>query len=258
MSKNAIFDGYDFAANGLTITKLDMYTRAPKDLQLEDLADEDGAVLVSSRYKPKPITIEGVINNKADEATLEAAMDDMIANLSGEKRVLDIPHAGSTRRFIATAGDLIISRERSGATTAGFSIVFTVPEGFGSDTGTTTLASQTITTAQQNVSISIGGSFKAQPDITFTVTSVSGGSPSKAVRITNPTTTQGITITRNWAAGDVVVLNSRNRTVYVNNVQIYSTGAFPIWDKGSGILAWSDDFSARSVNLLATYTRRWS
>lgn len=257
-AKNAIFDDYDYAANNLTIHQLDMYSRTPKSLQLEGLATEDGAVQVTSRYDAKPITIEGTFRPRETGADLEDDIDAFILAHQGDERVLDIPHGSSTRRFIASAQNVIISRERGAASMASFSVEFIVPEGFGSDTTSLELLNTTVTTQSADLAMTVGGNYKAQPDITLTVNSVTGGDPSKAIRLDNPGTTEGLTITSNWAAGDVLVLNSRDRKVYLNNEQIYAVGAFPSWKPGLQQLAYSDDFTTRDVDIVATYTRRWS
>lgn len=255
-AKNAIFDGWDLAAHGMKISMVDMHSRA-KNVQLEGRAVEDGLVQVMSRYSGKPVVIEGRFDPRATVDDLETAIDEFMLAMSGDERILDIEHGGSTRRFIATAQNTGIIRERGAATIAGFSVEFVAPDGYGSDTASQTLLSATQTTATTDHAITVGGSYKAQPDIMVTINSLTGGDPQKSISLTNTNTTEGITVTRNWAAGDVLLLNAADRSVYVNNTQIFARGAFPSWPAGTQYITYSDDFSARNVSILATYTRRW-
>lgn len=257
-AKNATFDGYDFAANGLTITELDMYSRAPKRIQLEDLAVEDGAVQVSTRYGAKPISITGSFRPRATTEQLESDIRMFIMAMIGDERALDIPDAGDTIRFIATAEAPLIKRYRGGATTAEFNVTFIVPSSYGSDLTPLTLISQTFNAQSIDIPMLVGGSYKAQPDITLTINTVTGGGPNKTLNLFNPATTEGLIITRNWVAGDSLTFNARDRQVYLNNTQIFARGAFPSWQPGNQVLSYFDDFSTRNVTLLVTYTRHWS
>ncbi|WP_437440989.1 phage distal tail protein [Rathayibacter oskolensis] len=113
-----------------------------------------------------------------------------------------------------------------------------------------------MTAANQALPITVGGTYKAQPAIRLELTTVSG-SGTRTITITNGSSLRGMSITRTWSAGDVLEIDSLNQTVYVNNIPTPFVGMFPSWEPGAGSVNYLDDFTARSANLTARYTRRW-
>ena len=93
--------------------------------------------------------------------------------------------------------------------------------------------------------------------ITLTLTSVTGGTPSKSVIISNDSTLRGITVTRDWANGDVLEIDCLNKTLYVNDTVVAYSGQFPKWTPGGSGISYLDDFTTRSATLSAVYTRRF-
>lgn len=253
---NAVFNSYDFALNGLSIHILDMYSRSPRTLQLESIAVGDGSTLVSHRYGPKPVTIEGLLK-AATSTALEAKIDEVIAALSVVGGTLDIDHAGGTRRFICSSANIAIDRENYGATVVGYSVEFMVPSGYGSDTASSSFGSGQVTTATGSIAVTVGGSYKAAPDIDITLTAVNAGGPAKAIRIGNPANGTGLSITADFITGDVISLRGEDRLVYRNGQTLYGTGIFPTWEPGVGSIEYADDFTTRTADITGTYTKRW-
>lgn len=72
--------------------------------------------------------------------------------------------------------------------------------------------------------------------------------------IGNANTGQTISITRTWNPGDVVVIDTYNKTVTVNGQAVVWTGAFPIFPPGAGGFNVSDPFTTRSINFNVTCT----
>lgn len=255
---NAVFNSFDFAANGLSIHNLDVYSSSPRRLQLEDRASGDGSVLVSSRYSAKPVTIEGLI--KAETSTeLEQRIDAVQLALSAVGGVLDIDHAGSTRRFIATAQPPVITRESYGATLAEYSVEFVVPDGYGSDTDLTQLiATTSFTTSTYDFPITVEGSYKAQPNITINLAAVTAADvPPQHITVRNPDNSSSVTIAAEFEAGDTITIDCARRRAYRNYAEVETSGNFPYWTPGAASLQYSDDLDTRSVSLSATYTRRY-
>lgn len=256
MSKNVVFGGYDFQASGLSVQDVLLYGTAARDLQLERRADADGVVQVSESYGYKSVVVEGMLHGTSSD-DLESRIDQLKRFIMRREQILDVDYAGGVRRFIATARQPVITRGPGDVTRCRYSIEFVAPAGYGEDTVTTELLNTSTTAANINFPISVGGSYEAEPDITVTISAVTGGDPMKSVRLANPETTGGVTIARNWVAGDTVVLSGRDHTIYVNNQRIYATGAFPSWEPGERGLTYSDDFASRTVQIIATHKRRW-
>ena len=240
--------------DGVTVTESDIYSAPPNDIQAAELAERDGALIVQQRYKAKRFTVEGHIQKSTVEA-LESALDAFKAALSIKNQALDIDYAGGVRRYLASAENIILAR--SAPTSVGFSVEFLSPDGMGWDVDSSELLAVTsVTNSAQSFAINVGGSYQAEPLITVTLSSVTGAT-SKTVTITNGVSLRGISITRTWTSGDVLEINSMDRTVYVNDVATDFLGQFPIWATGAGTIEYLDDFTTRSVSITASYTKRY-
>lgn len=80
---------------------------------------------------------------------------------------------------------------------------------------------------------------------------------STAVFIGNNNNGQGITVTRSWAIGDVLVIDCTKATttpVTVNGVAVAFSGAFPEFPPGAQQIGYLDNFIARNFNISVPYT----
>ncbi len=249
------YGSLDMQADGVTVTDSDVYSTPKKDVQTEKLAETDGSIIVKTTYESKIFTVNGYMQ-AVDIPTLDALIDTVKAALNLESQNFDIDYAGSTRRYIATADNIIVTRP-TGMNTCTFSVEFTCASPVGADTTTSTLLSSTaITTTTAQPAITVSGSYQAEPLILLTLTSLTGGT-SKTVTIQNGSTLRGISVTRNWANGDVLEIDSFNMQVFVNNAIVPVSGQFPRWDVGAGTISYIDNLTTRSASITATYTRRF-
>lgn len=257
MSRNAIFDGLDFAVYGLVITRVrGLHGRTRLVTQREPRASADGEVSVSHRFTGKQVVLEGFLKRDTLEE-LEQAIDDLNAVLGGPERVLDITYGSGWRRFIATADNVVIEPQ---VTVADFSFEFTAPAGYGSDLLPVALLDPvSFTTSSQSININIEGSYKAQPSITLNLTTaVSSDVPPQQVTFRNPENSSQVSVFGEFQDGDVVTIDCGNKRAYLNLSEAPTAGAFPHWESGPGVLAYSDDLDSRNGQLSGTYTRRYS
>ncbi|AZZ51433.1 phage distal tail protein [Rathayibacter festucae] len=239
----------------ITSVESDVWSPAQKNIQTETLAQSDGSVYVRDSLETKTFTVSGWIR-AATIAELDAALDALYLGLAPSQQPFEIDNGTGKRRYIATAQMPLISRAK-GQTSAGFSIAFTVPSGVGQDlTERYLIQGYPITAASQAIPIAVGGTYKTQPSLRLELTTVAG-SGTRTVTITNGTSLRGMAITRTWANGDIVEIDSLNQTVYVNSISTPFSGMFPQWGPGVGVINYLDDFTSRSANLTARYTRRW-
>lgn len=249
-----IYDGYNFLEAGLVMTLIDHLTIASRDNQIERLANRNGGVLVQSLLSTKPIHLEGYyIGTSVSDA--QAMYDTLAAVLNRQERKLTVPHAGATRSYIATPENVII-KQPDGLNRLTFSFEFVVPSGRAEDELTSTLiAETTITSSNATLPLTVGGSVLARPLITVTFTSVTGGT-NQTVTIRNARDFIGLTFTRNFVSGDVILIDSTNFAVYINGVLTQPNGRLPTWAAGPGSLYYSDTFTNRSVKISATYIKK--
>lgn len=240
--------------NGFWVTKTNVYDPPANRIQVDKIAEADGGVVVQQQFESKTFTVEGIIRKDTIEE-LETALDVFKAAMASKNQAFDIEYAGGIRRYLANTKTNVIAKQ---LTSAAYSIEFICPDGVGWSLDTTELvAPTTISSSVASTAIDVLGSYKAEPLITVYVNAVSGGT-GKKIAITNDSTLRGISVTRNWVAGDILEINSERRTLYVNNVAVDFEGQFPRWEPGAGALGYLDDFTtSRDVSITAVYTRRW-
>ena len=100
----------------------------------------------------------------------------------------------------------------------------------------------------------LGNAPEQYPVITITLTAVTGGSAA-SIFVGNNGTGQQLTITRTWSASDVLVIDTFNRTVKVNNVEVDFGGHSPLFAPGAGTLGYVDTFTTRTFTISAVYAK---
>lgn len=249
-----VFGEFDMQSSGVTVTDTNIYSAPQNRIQADALAETDGALIVKQQYQPKTFTVDGIL--RADTIALfESLLDGFKVAMSRKNQGLDIDYAGGTRRWLASYQNMVITKR--GNTSARFSVELLSPDGMGWNvTESTLVAATTVTAASQVLDVSVDGSYKTEPLIAVTVTSLTGGT-AKTVSLANSTTLRGISITRTWAANNVLEVDSLKKTVFVNNAPVEFTGQFPEFEPGGAGVSYIDDFTTRSVSVSATYTKRW-
>jgi len=250
---DVIYDGFSFKNNGIVLTNINHMTVAKRDNQVERRANRDGAILVQSQLGTKPIYLEGYFTGEGQTGKQDAEnmYDTLTQALNRQERPLIVPHAGASRKFIATPENIAISQP-NGLNRIGFSLEFVVPEGNSIDDLPSALVSQVVTTATSTIPLSVLGSVRARPLISINFTSISGGSPG-TVTIRNARDYIGVEVTRNFVTGDTLIIDSDNFQIFHNGVKVEPVGRIPTWEAGSGSLYYSDTFSSRSAQVTATY-----
>lgn len=249
-----LYDSYSINSDGIHVTSLGAYSTPPKDIQIEDLAGADGGLLVQAHYRPREIPVEGVIMSES-AIGLESRIQDFKRALNKKDKELKISDEGeySTWRA-ATPSMLIIDRDR-GLNYANFRFSFICPDPIAEYGVGTTLLNQSGLTTNGAIALTVEGSYKAEPAIILTLNSFTGAGE-RSVIIQNGKTLAGITVAREWTAGDEIEIDSKNLSLKLNGTEIDPSGLFPSWEPGQGTLYYNDTFSARNIDILATYTKR--
>lgn len=248
------FGSFDLQAGGCRVSDTDVWNSPPNNIQADQLPEADGAVIVKQQYTSKTFTINGKL--QADTvAALKTLRDSFKLAMSVKNQALDIDEDGTIRRYLCNAQNVMFGQQ--GPTIMSFSVQFLSPDGMGWDVDSSVLLASTgVTVSTIQNPITVAGTYQAEPLIQATLGAVTAGS-SNTVTISNGVTLRSLSVERSWAAGDLLEIDSLNKTVFVNNSPVEFSGQFPRWDVGAGTLGWLDDFTSRNVTLSATYTRRW-
>lgn len=220
-------------------------------------ADADGSSIPSTNFPSKKITIGGTIHGST-QADLDSRIDTFKGYFNGKDKNLDITYSSGTRRYVATKNAISIEREEK-ALFATFQIEFICTNPFGLDTSTSNLwtAKTGFTAATFTEAPTVGGNAPFQlPIITITLTAITGAGD--YVQISNDNNGQELMVYgQGLANGDVIVIDSVERSVTINGVEVDWYGTFLELAPGANSITYTDGFTTRTVNVSGVYTKRW-
>ncbi len=226
---------------------------AKPEINLQKIARTNESVLLKKGYGIKTIKI-AVIVQDSTLAGMDSRMDDFKETIEASEKNLDIEYASGTRRYVATGYIEDIDRRTRWARVT---LRLECYKAFGEDTSATSESFAGKTTSPYTDDIEIGGNAPAKPDITITVNSFTGSSD-RFIQIKNTVTGEYVKVTRDdWAADDIVQIYTGLAIVTVNGNVTQYLGIMPVWNPGDNDWEYSDDFSARNVDIDFSYKKRW-
>lgn len=253
---SAFFNNFDLnSLPGVRVTSFDTSQLPSRNLTVNKLARSNRSVLTSAEYATKAITISGFVGGDGwDEVQLN--FDRLKGKVQDFEGLIRVAQGDTDVEYTGTLNGM--SKDMIGPNYK-FTLTFQCSNPIGRDSvGRTLFSPPTITTATLVVPFTVEGSFIATPRFTIVFTSITGGSPTKSVSLLNASTNKGIKITRSWASGDILAVNSDTFEVIVNGVAVDYDGQFPTFYPGGRSLQYIDDFSARNATLSSIYTRQYS
>lgn len=249
---------YDPATRLGILTNAINHTDIPdKVMSLYGLADADGSSIPAINYPSKKITITGAVKGSS-QADLDSRMDTLKGYFIGKDKNLDITYGASTRRYIATPNAVSVERQQE-SLFAKFQVEFLCTNPFGLDTTTTALwaTKNNWTAATFTETPTVGGNAPFQlPIFTITIDALTGAGD--YVQISNDNNNQEILIYgMGLTAGDVIVIDCVERVVTLNGTEIDYSGTFLELEPGANSITYTDGFTTRTVDVAASYTKRW-
>lgn len=248
-----MFAGNDLSAiTGLDLENHDFNQLPNRDIQIYKLARRDKSVITSAEYTNKEIPINFYACGGS-----RAGTEDVITQLKSltqsQNALLVVSQGGDTVEYTATMNELRINWI---GTSAEITLVFIASDPVGKNsTAIDFIPSTNITSASGSYAAIVLGSATVYPIFDLTITAVTGGTAA-SITILNALTSQGITITRDWTAGELVEINSEEMTATVDGDVVDFTGMFPQFTSGTQQIQYLDTFATRDITLSATYNPR--
>ncbi len=250
------YNGIDLAQTipGLQVTMTNANEMPEAAVTISALARSDRSIFLAKFYPKKAITIKAIITS-ATVVSLEVALDSLKALLSPTEKALVIQQSGADRVYTASLQALKIAEKQGSYALVDIQFICSYP--VGSATTASTLLASTINMATSpTYSVTVVGSYQAEPTITVTIGAVTGAT-NQTITVTDLSSGQGLAVTRTWAVGDVLVINSLNQIVTVGGGVVDYSGKFPAFAPGNQSLVYTDTFTTRTVTIRATYTARY-
>lgn len=250
---SVFWDGNDLSGvAGANLYNHDFNALPNREIKINKLAREDKSVITTAEYSSKEVTVFLHLFG-CERADAELVLRNLKALLQQINKELIVNQAGEETKYIATLNQ--VSHEWFGGKLK-VTLVFVCSDPIGqATTATTGIATTNITTQTINIALDIEGSFIAEPVITLTMTDITDGTD-VTVTVKNNIIGQGISLTRDWADGDIVTIDSAEKTVTINGGDSDFSGIFPFFYPGDQVLGYIDGFSARDVDLTLTYVKR--
>lgn len=257
--KAMAFKGFNLQAAPYKVVSEDGLFSSPLvDIISHELARSDNAVAVYRKYKSRSFTLRGNIN-AGDEASLEAAIDALKLAIVRQQGELVTTWAGANRYFTCEGQNLAISRGPTDIDRCGWSAPFFMAIPFSTDnvtrdfmTAVTGHTSRSYTAGVTNI-----GTYLAAPFITLTYTAVEPNISDFSFTITNPATSESITVTDQFADGDIITIDVLNKQIFRGTELLAGVGNFPEWLPGNGLLEYSDTATSGTISLASTYQARY-
>lgn len=239
---------------GLTITGFDTNRYPNRDVKNYALAYEDKSTTPSAFYSNKKINIRGVIVRSSRES-LDASIDMLRQYTNQREATLKLFQSGVYRQYTATVANIGFGNITGGY--CDFDIEFLCSDPFGYDTSTTTVLSVSgLTSGNKSYPITVSGTAKQQIKITLLINSLTSGT-AKTITLSNPIAGTTITIIRDWAALETLVIDPSTKSVTVASAPVEFTGNLSEWSPGAGFINYTDNFTARNVDITGIYTKRY-
>jgi len=252
MAKTLSYNGYDLQTSLIVMTNL-QYQTLNKDLSITRIATTDMNKFIESYVANKTITYTGYIKGTS-ASDAESKLDTLKQNiLLNNVANLDIGYAGGTRRYKAVTQSVEVTDETAGLDVKNITIVFATIEPLGLDTSNQTI-NYLAETGTPTKTITFSGTYYALPTYTLTVSSEN---LLTGINIKSVETNQEIIIQQNYNAGDIVVVNTRDKIVTYNGTPIDYFGIFPLVKQGQNDLLFTPTSSSHSININITYTPRY-
>lgn len=253
MARNCTFNGTDLSGlTGVTILDIKANSIPNRKLMQAELAEADGGILTNAFYGIKTILVTGII--EGDTANVaEGYRDTLLSYLSEPNATLIFEQAGTNRVYTATMQDAVFSDDNVGGHIP-FDIRFSCTDPFGYEQNQIQTTEAGVTTNGDTTAITNGGTYKCNTIIWIKLNNFTGADD-RAITVTIGGI--GVTVIREWAAGEVLVIDGVNKTVTVGGVAVTFTGQFPMLAVGSNTLTVTDSFTARNIDKTIKYTERY-
>lgn len=251
------YDGNDLNdVAGLLITGYSTYNPPANNLNNFSVALADKSVSVTRNEQSRRITINGIIRT-SDRVNLEQSLDTLNQYIKKLNKTLDVPLRGSRYTFRETSYQNMIVRDVAGGM-AEISIELLAADPYSYATELSTALSTTnITSVPQSLLVNFEGNTEQLPIITINNFTLEPETSNKEIVITNPVTSESITLSRVFTDAEVIVLNFDTRQVTVDGEIVDYSGIFFGVDPSVTALLLDDNFTSRDFDIKIEYYKRY-
>lgn len=251
---DVVFNDFSFSDFNVITSEISHDEMPGRNVKTFDIPRDNGKKIVTDFYRLKAINISGIIRMDTKEL-LNSKIDEMKSAISKREGNLDIKINDVTRRFIATQkSEIIFNRKHFNITYVKFKVSFDVYVPFGSDvsyTSNSLLSQNSLSLVQQ---IDNSGTAVTKPIFHILLNAVSNVTK---ISFENTTINSKISISETFSSSDVLIVDSENKTVYLNGIEIEYSGTFFDFLTGTNSVEISVEGDSVLYNLTTKYKRNF-
>jgi len=223
-----------------------------REIKTHKLARADKSVTTSAEYSEKRVTVTFILRG-CERSDTESVMSSLKSLLRTINQELKVSQSGADTIYKSATLESFEYRWVSNKMIITLSFVVADPISY--EDATRTMLTTTVTSSSSSNNISNDGSFDAEPIISLSYTSITGGT-AQELSVKNEETNQGLTLSGNFASSDSIQINVADKTVIKNGALIDFSGQFPVFKPGLGVFGYNDTFTTRNVDISVTYVKR--
>jgi len=212
---------------GIHISRFDI-TSPTRGFKTTEVPGNHGLILQEDWFRDNPITLQGWISANSRE-NLENKVHEFMRNIHGQGGNLIIKNGGNFKSIKTTMQSANFVNEHYSICKKEFSVMFSGIKSFWQDLVYTTEAVFGNTSLVVNGNMNNSGSVETDPIIIIIFDSATAISE---VLFKNTTNGEEVKISEPISAGDVVIFDSEEKKVTINNVEVEYSGRFPILQVG--------------------------
>lgn len=245
-----ILNGFNLSSENYLVTGISNDITTNNSLNVLKIPRSDKSKILYYELDSRKILITGIVLGSSRQDLL-ANIDSLKNAIYGENLILTITYGATTRKHLVNLQSISFAEDSSvDFTSYTLDLLATEP------TESTVAAVENFTgkTGVFSEVIDFDGSFYPEPVITITVNSET--SLSKFVLSSS---SSGISITVNAAfeANDVLIINTKEKKVLLNAVEIDYSGAFPKFAAGENTVTITPTSTAHNLDIEMRYVPRW-
>lgn len=247
------FNGYSLQDSDHISSQIDAWSTPSRELVTFDIPRANGAGLNGDYFRKREVVVSGIIQ-KATGELLTAELDAFKKAMTASEGYLTLKVNDEVRRIVATLQnpeEMFKRREGYHVSFTPFDLNFLALEPMFHGIDYSSLTFEDISALDYPVEVEVFGTYRADPvfiSILQEATSVT------AFTLTNTTNGDEMTITANLSAGDVIIIDSENKSVTINGVEVDYDGVFPEMEIGTN--SFSLTFTGTSVEHTSTIKYR--
>lgn len=214
-------------------------------------ATTDGGVATNVYKREKTIVVEGEFTSSdIDEFTIN--YQSLMSTILGVNNTLKFVVDGHNINYTGTLENISQSEPMGGYMDV--KLAFRCYDPIGVSDGYFTNTDAGVTSVVNTTNLTIGGNYYAKPVITVHINSLTVTNPASMIIGSDA---GSLIITREWTAGETVVVDAENNTVKVNDTLVVYSGLLPQLNAGSTSMTYDDGFTARNVDITIRYKKRY-